>query len=151
MATAKAPTTGVSKTGGKTSPRSGKAMGGKPPKPSFSETTQPVAVVEVSVRCPIIHILKSTGNLNTSSLTTQKPYATFVTTGFTPESSSVLCVERFERSWPVLRALDALAKAIEYELKRTDTIAMRAGASTTGSGIGTRIPKNTSTKKPGSG
>jgi hypothetical protein len=90
----------------------GRVQNGKQQKPSSCEKTLHVAVVQVTVRFPIIPTLRCTEGPSTLIFPIQSPTATSVIQVSIPESSNVQYAEKLFQNPKVSDALIALRKAI---------------------------------------
>jgi hypothetical protein len=99
----------------------GPVLNGKKQKPKDCSNILIAGTVELQVRFPITRTLKPTDTMSTSSLTVRDGYVTVAIRGFTKADSNAPSVEKFAQSWPIRRAIDVLARAINSELRKEKT------------------------------
>ena len=148
-----------SKTGKQTTGRSGTVPNGNQRKQKGLKNIrdvspsiyQPVCVVSLHLRFPIIRTLKSTESPNTSTLTIHDGSVTVAITGRTKESSPAPSAGKFAQSWPIRRAIDALARAISSELRTERITETREETRSRGRKAGSTGRSKSSTSRPVNG
>jgi len=131
--------------------KSGIQKNGNERKPSSCGRTLRVAVVEVSVRFPIIPTLTCTGNPNTLTYPIHDPTATAVIEVSTEACSDALTAARLFHDMKVKSALHVLKNAISNVLNPDEPIATKPKTNPTGPCTESITRKKSSTRKPGSG
>ena len=148
-----------SKTGKQTTGRSGPALNGRPRKKKGSKNIraaspsiyQPVCVVSLHLRFPIIRTLKSTESPNTSTLTIHDGSVIVAIRERTKENSPALSAGKFAQSWPIRRAIDVLARAISSELRTEKMTETREETRSRGRKAGSSGRSKSSTSIPANG
>ena len=128
--------TSASKTGTVTMKKSGQARSGRQPLKKPSPDILTAASVVIRLKFPIMTGTKSTESPNISTLTIRDGCATLAIVGRTKAGSNVPSAERFAQSWPIRRAIDALARAISRELLKIREQETMQRTGTTGNGTG---------------